>query len=67
MDYGNLLKRSWDIVWHNKFMFILGFLAALGSGGSNPSSRANGNFNYQFGPEDVPSEMLDQITPFWAQ
>ncbi len=67
MDYGNLLKRSWDIVWNNKFLFILGFLAALGSGGSNPSSRANGNFNYQFGPEDVPSEMLDQVTQFWAQ
>ncbi len=67
MDYGNLLKRSWDIVWNNKFLFILGFLAALGSGGSNPNSRATGNYNYQFGPEDVPSEMLDQVTKFWAQ
>ena len=67
MDYGNLLKRSWDIVWHNKFLFILGFLAALGSGGSNGNGGANGNFNYQFGSEDVPSEMLDQVTQFWTQ
>lgn len=65
MDYGNLLKRSWDIVWNNKFLFVLGFLAALGSGGGG--SNANGNFNYQFGPDDVPSEMLDQVTRFWAQ
>lgn len=42
MDYGNLLSRSWRVVWDHKFMIILGFLAALGSGlGSNGN-----NFNY---------------------
>ena len=42
MDYGNLLSRSWRVVWDHKFMIVLGFLAALGSGmGSNGD-----NFNY---------------------
>lgn len=66
MDFGNLLKRSWGIVWNNKFLFVLGFLAALGSGG-NGGGGSNGNFNYQFGSGDVPSEMLDQIVQFWAR
>ena len=54
MDYGNLLKRSWDIVWHNKFLFILGFLAALGSGGSSPNGN---NANYTFDASDMPGDM----------
>ena len=29
MDYSALLRRSWELVWNNKFMFVLGFLAAL--------------------------------------
>jgi hypothetical protein len=65
MDYGNLLKRSWDIVWHNKFLFVLGFLAALGSGGG--SGGGSGNSNFSFDSSDVPAEMLVQIQQFWAQ
>jgi hypothetical protein len=40
MDYGGLLKRAWDITWNNKFLWILGFLAGLGSGGGS-------NFNFR--------------------
>ncbi|MFL7838712.1 MAG: hypothetical protein AB8I52_07985 [Candidatus Promineifilaceae bacterium] len=43
MDYSNLLSRSWHVVWDHKFMIVLGFLAALGSG---MSSNGN-NFNYK--------------------
>lgn len=38
MDYGNILSRSWSIVWNNKFLWLLGFLAALGSVGSSGNS-----------------------------
>lgn len=41
MDFGNLFTRSWNIVWGNKWMIVLGFLAALTSGGSSSS-----NFNF---------------------
>ena len=32
MEYGKLLSRSASIVWQNKFLIVLGFLASLGSG-----------------------------------
>ena len=40
MNYGDILSRSWRVVWNYKFMIVLGFLAALGSGMSS------NNFNY---------------------
>ncbi len=47
MDYGQLFSRAWKICWDNKWLFLLGFLAALGAGGG-------GSYNYQFGSGDVP-------------
>ncbi|MCI0394505.1 MAG: hypothetical protein L0332_19845 [Chloroflexi bacterium] len=37
MDYGEILARGWRITWENKYLWLLGFLAALGSvnGGGN--------------------------------
>jgi hypothetical protein len=64
MDFGNLLRRSWDIVWNNKFLFILGFLAALGSGGTNGGG---GNANYSFDGSEVPAEVIEQMQQFWVQ
>ncbi len=67
MDYGNLFRRSWDIVWQNKYLFILGFLAALGSGSTG------GNFNFRApGPSgtsstDFPLEAFDEFTQFWSE
>lgn len=69
MDYGQLFRRSWEIVWQNKFLFILGFLAALTGGGG--SSR--GNFNFSFpspgssGGSTLPSEFATEFTNFWDQ
>lgn len=40
MDYSKTLSRAWGIVWANKWLFVLGFLAALGTGGGS------GNFNF---------------------
>jgi hypothetical protein len=33
MDYGKILTRAWEITWRWKILWVLGFLAALGSGG----------------------------------
>lgn len=48
MDYSALLRRSWDVVWNNKWLILLGFLVVLGSGGSGGGG---GNFsgNRNFG------------------
>lgn len=46
MNYEGLLRRTWNVVWNNKFLIILGSLVALGTGGGGGS-----NFNYsQSGP-----------------
>jgi hypothetical protein len=39
MDYGKILKRSAELTWHNKLLWVLGILAALFSGSAgNPGS-----------------------------
>jgi hypothetical protein len=32
MEYGNIIRRAVNIVWQNKYLIVLGILAALGSG-----------------------------------
>lgn len=63
MDYGRLFSRAWEIVWRNKFMFVLGFLAALGSGGTGT------NTNFQFGSGDVnlPPGMAENIERLYTR
>ncbi|MEW5985506.1 MAG: hypothetical protein AB1791_02630 [Chloroflexota bacterium] len=69
MDFGSILKRSWNIVWKHKFLWLLGFLAALGSGPGNGGNRGGGPFSYQFdGGEfdfNFPSfgRLLEQYAP----
>ena len=53
MDYGNLLSRSWRVVWDHKFMILLGFLAALGTGLGTGS-----NSNYSLDSNNFPNDMF---------
>ncbi len=41
MDFGRVLSRAWQITWRWKALWVLGFLAALGSGGGGGSSNVN--------------------------
>jgi hypothetical protein len=43
MDFGKILNRSVNIVWQNKFLIVLGFLASLGSGTFNGGGGGGGN------------------------
>lgn len=67
MDYGQLFRRSWEIVWQNKYLFILGFLAALG--GSSGGSGTNFNFPSSSGSSSgsLPSDFAQEVTGFWDQ
>jgi hypothetical protein len=65
MDYGNLLSRAWRIVWNNKFLLVLGFLAALGSGGGNGGGGPNVNFGGR--DFDLPPGTADNIDRFVSQ
>jgi len=46
MDIGALLSRTWDIVWNNKWLIVLGIVVALG--GNVPSNFGSGGSGYQF-------------------
>lgn len=47
MDYGEIISRAWRITWNNKYLWVLGFLAALTSAGSSGNS-----FNQTFSDSD---------------
>jgi hypothetical protein len=52
MDYGNLLNRSVNIIWQNKYLILLGILASLGGGSSSSGGEVSfENGNGQFFPE----------------
>jgi len=55
MDYGKILGRAWEIIWRWKILWLLGFLAALGSGGSGA------NTSYRFGEQDFQNGTLPNI------
>lgn len=55
MDYIDTIKRGFAHTWNNKFMWLLGFLAALGSG--NAFSGSNSSFT------NDPGMMADWMTP----
>ena len=47
MDYGKVLSRAWEITWRWKVLWILGFLASLGSG------MGSGSNSYSANSEDI--------------
>ncbi len=56
MNYLDVIKRGFALTWNNKFMWALGFLAALGSGASFSNS------NYRMNSGD-PAAMSQWLTP----
>jgi hypothetical protein len=67
MDYGRVLTRAWEITWRWKVLWILGFLAALGSGGggggTSSASGSNdwGNWGYGFYEPYIPPGLVAAI------
>lgn len=45
MDYGKIISRSVNIVWQNKFLILVGFLASLGSGTFSGGGGGGGDGN----------------------
>ena len=64
MDYGNLLKRAWTIVWTHKYLIALGVLVTLGNGGSSSSGfqyRASDQ-DFQNMPDFLPQPDLSRLS-----
>jgi hypothetical protein len=52
LDYGNILRRAWNITWKHKILWLFGILAGLvGAGAGNPGGRGP-DINYQFNYQD---------------
>ncbi|MBN1119929.1 MAG: hypothetical protein JXJ17_02535 [Anaerolineae bacterium] len=82
MDYGHLLSKAWNLVWNNKWLFLLGLLATLTSASGNSGGSSNWNvpsgdttYEYEgeptfpegeFDPEAIFGEDAEFIMPFLA-
>lgn len=60
INYLDILKKSWSLTWHNKYLWWFGLFTALSGFG--------GRFNYQFpGPGKQPSIAPEKIWDFVVQ
>jgi len=60
MNYGQILKRAWRILWSYRALWVFGIILAL----VTPTGNLSDKVNYQFGQEDVrrwdlPAELQD--------
>ncbi|GMR11259.1 MAG: hypothetical protein BMS9Abin28_2087 [Anaerolineae bacterium] len=55
MDYGDVLRKTWNISWRNKGLWLLGILAGCSaSGRGNFGSSTSGFRGYDYGSGDLP-------------
>jgi len=52
VDYTELITRSWNIVWKNRALWVLGFLAGLAANGIRTSN------NYSSNSSEMSPEMM---------
>jgi hypothetical protein len=66
MDYGNALKRAWEITWRYPALWIFGAVLALTTGGASWSlcrGDEDNGFQYTFGNEDLFHFRAEQLPP----
>ncbi len=59
-NFGEVLTRAWQIIWKHKVLWIFGFLAGCGQGGTNfrGNSSSGGGGNGGFGQPNFPPQLL---------
>jgi hypothetical protein len=60
VDYGELIRRSWWMVWRHRFLWVLGLFAASTVGSCSPTS-GGGPAQYQVGPGDFRGTGLERL------
>lgn len=61
MDFGEILSKSWKIIWRHKILWLFGFLAGCGRG-SGGGGGGGGRSNMNFEPGRTPFE--GQLPPW---
>ncbi len=69
MNYTKILKRSWDILWSYKTLWIFGIILALttASSGGSSGGRSSFNANYNNGNNNfnLPSDIRSELEHFF--
>lgn len=69
MDFGEVLRRTWEITWKNKGLWILGVLAGCSASGRGSNFQASSSFRgYDFGGREFPGgriEGMEQLQQFF--
>ncbi len=66
LNFGEILTRSWKIIWKYKILWLFGLLASLGAGGGNGGGGSNFNFNSRNGQNPFTGPNTQNM-PLWAQ
>ena len=56
MRHSNILKRSWQILWAYRALWVFGFILALTTGSGGTGSSSNSNFRFQDNNQSTPTE-----------
>ena len=71
MDYGEVLSKSWKIIWKHKILWVFGILASCGAngggGGGNSGYRFSGSGSNSSGNLPGFERQFNQLTHFFEQ
>jgi len=61
VDYGRILRRSWELTWNNKWLWVVGMvLAAFGGGGGNTGT-GGGSGTSSSNLREIPANLPGQL------
>jgi hypothetical protein len=66
INIGNILKRSWHILWNYRILWIFGILLALTSGGGSSGNSGSSSSSSQTSGNGFP-EVLPDNAPQWVR
>lgn len=57
-NFGDVLTKSWQLIWKHKILWIFGILAGCGQGGGGGSGGGGQNFGFETQGPDLPPQIL---------
>jgi hypothetical protein len=60
-NFGEVLTRSWQIIWKHKVLWIFGILASCGQGGGGGGNGGGGNTGFDTQVPDLPPQVMQWL------